>query len=69
MNDRLEEFKKMLSDLYIAINNNEFTFPEFADKSKKLRKECSLRAHSIMQRYMRQLESSDEVGQNKREAS
>lgn len=49
MNDKLERFKQDLTEIYIAINKGEFTFPEFAGLSKKHKKECSLKAHSILQ--------------------
>lgn len=40
-----------LSELFIAINKGEYTFPEFGElKSKAKRKEYSLKAHSVLQR-------------------
>lgn len=69
MNEKIKQFKIDLSEMYVAINKGEFTFPEFAGLSKKHKKECSLKAHSIMQRYMRQLEEQDDSSEDQRETS
>lgn len=67
--NKIQAFKQEMSEIYVAINEGKFTFPEFADKPKKHRKECSLRAHSIMQRYMRKLEGQDEDLDDQRQTS
>ena len=69
MNKKLESIRKQLSDLYIAINKNEFTFPEFDGQNKKNKKENSLKALSITNRYIRSLEEQDEDPDNFRQAS
>jgi hypothetical protein len=67
--DRFKQFKEMMGQLYVDICKGEFTFPEFAGKSKKHQKECSLKAYSILQRYARQLEGTDDDKDDQRQTS
>lgn len=69
MKERYEKLRQRLSELYIEINKGEFTFPEFDGQSKKNKKENSLKALSLMQRYLRSLEGEDEDTDNFRQTS
>jgi len=58
--NNMDAFKQELSELYVRINKNEFTFPEFDGQTKKNKKENSLKALSIVQRYTRKLEQDED---------